>query len=116
MCTMMPWNFLISVTSFWDFKFRNVTYAPGPVPLPTGPPVPMHDHNDFPYDDDDDDGRRTAMQVAFPSYLAIASNIPGAMTTLAHSIFGQRVRWVRSKICYGFLPLCFVDFTQSSYF
>ena len=68
MSTMLPWNFLISVTSFWDYKFRNVS-------------------SEQPEDD-----TPTAMQVAFPSYLAIASNVPGAMTTLLHSCFGQRVR------------------------
>ena len=34
----------------------------------------------------------TEMQLSFPSYVAIASNIPGAITTLIHSFYGQRVR------------------------
>ena len=33
---MLPWNFLLSVTSFWNYKFRNVS-IPGddPIPVPS---------------------------------------------------------------------------------
>ncbi len=89
---MLPWNFLISVTSFWDYKFRNVTLDPVPVPLSGGGGSTI-DYN-VDYFDSDSDSKPTAMQLSFPSYLAIASNVPGFMTTLAHSLFGQRVRLV----------------------
>ena len=85
MSTMLPWNFLISVTSFWDYKFRNVTLDPSPIPVPA-------DLSEVISDEVDPNLPPTPMQVSFPSYLAIASNVPGAMTTLAHSLFGQRVR------------------------
>ena len=81
MSTMVPWNFLVAVTAFWNFKFRNVsmdyqgalnnTWEPE-----RGAMVP------------------TQIQLAFPSYLAIASNVPGAMTTLVHSFCGQRIGYV----------------------
>ena len=79
MSTMLPWNFLISVTSFWDYKFRNVSMDD-----PVGLNATSSAATDPP----------TEMQTSFPSYLAIASNVPGAMTTLVHSFVGQRVRWV----------------------
>jgi hypothetical protein len=72
MSTMLPWNFLLSISSFWDYKFRNASL----------------DHAA------DADGARpkpTELQVAFPSYLAIAANIPGAITTVTHTLFGQRI-------------------------
>ncbi len=95
MSTMLPWNFLISVTSFWDYKFRNVTLDPSsvdptPIPATYSDVVDPADPAAYPAPA----ATPTAMQVSFPSYLAIASNVPGAMTTLAHSLFGQRVRYI----------------------
>ena len=97
MATMLPWNFLISITAFWNYKFRRVDNSTTEInqttlaftenyeALHSGsiweipiPPVPII--------------KPTDMQVSFPSYVAIASNIPGAITTLLHSGFGQRVR------------------------
>jgi hypothetical protein len=88
MCTMLPWNFLISITAFWNYKFREVNATSPfhlsnytaelvnfPIPLPIIKP--------------------TEMQLSFPSYVAIASNIPGAITTLLHSGLGQRVRYLK---------------------
>ena len=78
MCTMLPWNFLISISAFWNYKFRNVDlnstspdmsldiirtnhtsiFIPQmatdiPVPLPVIKP--------------------TEIQESFPSYLAIGN-------------------------------------------
>ena len=78
MCTMLPWNFLISISAFWNYKFRNVDLnstspdmsldiirtnhtsifipqmaADIPVPLPVIKP--------------------TEIQESFPSYLAIGN-------------------------------------------
>ena len=79
MSTMLPWNFLLSITSFWDYKFRNVTLDPIIAEV-------VKQGGDL-----DLDVTPTQMQMTFPSYLAIASHVPGAMTTLVHSFFGQRV-------------------------
>ncbi len=108
MCTMLPWNFLISITAFWNYKFRaveNITYdlvtnsstatttvsgfddVSNPIPItPLPPPGPLPII------------KPTEMQLSFPSYVAIASNIPGAITTLLHSGFGQRVRLTNNEI------------------
>ena len=79
MCTMLPWNFLISISAFWNYKFREVdhnttdiiinqttlvpltyaTFIPTatlPIPLPVIKP--------------------TYMQVAFPSYVSIGKGHP----------------------------------------
>ena len=96
MCTMLPWNFLISISAFWNYKFRqignetlNETFLiNNPVPVPIIKP--------------------TDMQVSFPSYVAIASNVPGAITTLLHSGFGQRVS-VSTRMGWA-LSLLFVAF------
>lgn len=99
MCTMLPWNFLISISAFWNYKFRQVNDTHHPNingtllfdPIPVQPII-----------------KPTDMQVAFPSYVAIASNIPGAITTLLHSGFGQRVS-VSTRMGWA-LSLLFVAF------
>lgn len=103
MCTMLPWNFLISISAFWNYKFRQIGNDTGwvnenetillmssnnPIPVPIIKP--------------------TDMQVSFPSYVAIASNVPGAITTLLHSGFGQRVS-VCTRMGWA-LSLLFVSF------
>jgi len=118
MVTMLPWNFLISISAFWNYKFRQVDndtsminqttlvfmensdYATGGFP-----PVPII--------------KPTDMQVSFPSYVAIASNIPGAITTLLHSGFGQRVSvctrmgWALTVLFVSFLCLLGVSIPNS---
>ena len=99
MCTMLPWNFLISISAFWNYKFRLVNDTNHPNingtllfdPIPVQPII-----------------KPTDMQVSFPSYVAIASNIPGAITTLLHSGFGQRVS-VSTRMGWA-LSLLFVAF------
>ena len=81
---MLPWNFFISISSFWNYKFRNVSSNSSSV-------VP------------------TELQVSFPSYLAIASNVPGAITTLLHSCFGQRF-CVRKRVFWA-LNLLLIAFS-----
>jgi len=109
MVTMLPWNFLISINAFWNYKFRQVdndtteinqttlAFMENSVSTTFLPPVPII--------------KPTDMQVSFPSYVAIASNIPGAITTLLHSGFGQRVSvctrmgWSLTVLFVGFLCL-----------
>lgn len=91
MSTMVPWNFLVAVTAFWNFKFRNVSmdYHYQGAPNAT-------------WDSDSGAVAPTPIQLAFPSYLAIASNVPGAMTTLVHSFSGQRIGYVLcAMLCNG---------------
>jgi hypothetical protein len=95
---MLPWNFLLSVTSFWNYKFRNVS-CPEDIPVPSDLNLVNHTSL-FPISSNDSPVfptlipviKPTEMQLSFPSYVAIASNIPGAITTLLHSFYGQRVR------------------------
>ena len=68
MATLLPWNFFISVNSFWDYKFRDVNE--------TNP--------------DPNNQTQTELQKEFTSYLAIASNVPNAIFVILNAIFGQR--------------------------
>ena len=97
---MLPWNFLISVSSFWNYKFRNVSNTlngTGDAPVPSNLYAVNHSSaftTDYGYEISPTLVpviKPTEMQLSFPSYLAIASNIPGAITTLLHSFYGQRV-------------------------
>ena len=98
---MLPWNFLLSVTSFWNYKFRNVS-IPGDDPIPVPSDLDFVNHTSTLFSSYANDIpisptlipviKPTEMQLSFPSYVAIASNIPGALTTLIHSFYGQRVR------------------------
>ena len=95
---MLPWNFLLSVTSFWNYKFRNVS-IPGDEPVPATSNLDYVNHTFTLYSSYGYDKpvipviKPTEMQLSFMSYVAIASNIPGALTTLIHSFYGQRVRY-----------------------
>lgn len=68
--TLLPWNFFITATDYWMYKFRNVS----------------GDYNsDEPHTSD-----RTALQTFFESYLAIAANLPMLVSLCINSLYGQR--------------------------
>lgn len=68
--TLLPWNFFITATDYWMYKFRNVTVEYNPQQ-----PHTME---------------RTSLQVFFESYLAIAANLPMLISMLLNSLYGQR--------------------------
>ena len=94
MCTMLPWNFLLSVSSFWNYKFRRLPNGTDPfVPVPANYNAVNHSNLEIDVNPTFIPViKPTDMQLSFPSYVAIASNIPGAIATLLHSFYGQRVR------------------------
>lgn len=55
---LLPWNFLVTATNYWMFKFRDVNN------------FTKHPHPIF------DDSDKSNLQTVFDSYLAIASNLP----------------------------------------
>lgn len=69
---LFPWNILITVTSYWNYKFRNVTL----------------DNNETIIDPADDD-ELTELQLLYGTYLAIASNVPNATFVILHALFGH---------------------------
>ena len=71
MGTLLPWNFFISVNSFWDYKFRDLNKTLSTSSWQGG-------------------GEKTEMQKDFTAYLAIASNVPNATFVILNAIFGQR--------------------------
>lgn len=68
--TLLPWNFFITATDYWMFKFRNVTSAYDP-----------HKPHET---------ERTPLQTFFESYLAIAANFPMLASMIINSLYGQR--------------------------
>ena len=67
---LLPWNILITVTGFWDYKFRNVSSDTRNETL--------------------EDEAKTDLQKLFASYVAIASNVPNATFIILHAIIGHR--------------------------
>lgn len=68
--TLLPWNFFITATDYWMYKFRNVS----------------SDYNsNEPHTSD-----RTSLQTFFESYIAIAANLPMLVSLLINSLYGQR--------------------------
>jgi hypothetical protein len=65
---LLPWNILITVSGFWDYKFRNVTQDS------------MAGNN----------ATTTELQKLFASYVAIASNVPNATFVILHAIVGHK--------------------------
>lgn len=79
MGTLLPWNFFISVSSFWNYKFRDVTNTSNLWESET----PDHMVKS---------GHQTKLQEEFTSYLAIASNIPNAMFVILNALIGQNIQ------------------------
>ena len=71
MVILFPWNILITVTTYWNYKFRNVSLD-----------------NDTTNTTENDEVL-TDLQKLYNSYLAIASNIPNATFVILHALFGH---------------------------
>ena len=70
---LLPWNILITVTGFWDYKFRNISRDTRNETL-----------------EDEEGAVKTDLQKLFASYVAIASNVPNATFIILHAIIGHR--------------------------
>ena len=105
MSIYFPWNTLTTVTSYWNYKLRNVTY----------------DNKSQNITQDGD--TLTELQKMYNSYLSIASMVPNAVVIILHALLGHKVdirvrlygAQVRlefyQKICFSsefFLPSYFV--------
>ena len=73
MVILFPWNILITVTTYWNYKFRNVSL----------------DNDTTNTTDDGEEDALTDLQKLYNSYLAIASNIPNATFVILHALFGH---------------------------
>ena len=67
---LLPWNILITVEGFWNYKFRNISLDN------------VEEAEDLPDSD---------LQKLFGSYVAIASNVPNATFIVLHAIIGHRI-------------------------
>ena len=65
---LLPWNILITVSGFWDYKFRNIT----------------QDGLNM------ENSTTTDLQKLFASYVAIASNVPNATFIILHALIGHK--------------------------
>ena len=66
--TLFPWNMLITVTGYWNYKLRNVTDDSNP----------------------GDSDQLTELQKIYNSYLAIAANVPNAIFVILTALFGYK--------------------------
>ena len=78
MSILFPWNILITVTTYWNYKFRNVSLDG------VNGTTKLHS------DDADDDESLTELQKLYNSYLAIASNVPNATFVILHALVGHK--------------------------
>ena len=69
MTLMFPYMMLITVTDFWNYKFRNTS-------LPWNASASV----------------LTEKQTQFPGYLAITGNVPLALFVILTAIFGYKVK------------------------
>lgn len=83
MTILLPWNILITVSGFWDYKFRNVT-------------ADSRQYYHHLYNETSTSGVEppalTELQKLFSSYVAIASNVPNATFVILHAIIGHKFR------------------------
>jgi len=90
--TLLPWNFFITATNYWMFKFRNVT----------------SDYDiEAPHS-----AERTPLQTFFESYLAIAANAPMLLSMTLNSLYGQR--FSQKKRLYVSLSVMLIIFTLTT--
>lgn len=64
--TLVPWNFFITATDYWSYKFRNVTH-PSAI-------------------------ERTSLQTFFETYLSIAVNFPMLIAMVVTSLYGSNIK------------------------
>ena len=69
---LLPWNILITVEGFWQYKFRNLNISQNSTESET-------------------DEELTDLQKLFGSYVAIASNVPNATFVVLHAIIGHKI-------------------------
>lgn len=93
--TLLPWNFFITATDYWMYKFRNVN---------TGAYNADQVHVD----------ERTPLQTFFESYLAIAANLPMLLSMILNSIYGQK--FSQKKRLYVSLSILFIIFALTTVF
>ena len=72
MVILFPWNILITVTTYWNYKFRNGSLDNETVEELTN-----------------DTEALTELQNLYNSYLAIAANVPNATFVILHGLFGH---------------------------
>lgn len=92
--TLLPWNFFITATDYWMFKFRNVSGLYDP---------------EMPHT-----AERTPLQTFFESYLAIAANVPMLFSMFINSLYGQR--FSQKKRLYVSLSVMLVIFALTTVF
>ena len=64
--SLFPWNMLITVTGYWNYKLRDVSADGG------------------------DSGKLSDLQVIYNAYLAIAANVPNAVFVILTAFLGHR--------------------------
>jgi len=78
LASLFPWNMLITVTGYWNYKLRNVTLDDDATPS-VG--------NNGTYEED---LKLTELQVIYNSYLAIAANVPNSIAVILTALFGYK--------------------------
>ena len=81
MSIYFPWNILITVTSYWNYKLRNIT-----------------NDNQSTFDIEvlqEEEEVLTDLQKIYNSYLSIASMVPNAIVMIVHAFIGHNfsIKW-----------------------
>jgi len=88
LASLFPWNMLITVTGYWNYKLRNVTDDHGDIYLTSG------DANltstTTASVQDNPEVKLTELQVIYNSYLSIAANVPNAILVILTALFGHK--------------------------
>ena len=72
MVILFPWNILITVQTYWNYKFRNVSLD-----------------NETVEEQNNETDALTDLQYLYNTYLAIAANVPNATFVILHALFGH---------------------------
>lgn len=73
---LFPFSMLISLTDFWNYKFRNTS---------------------IPFDNNNSSDVLTDMQKIFPAYISVTGNVPLTLLVVLTALFGWRIS-IRTRL------------------
>ena len=97
MSIYFPWNILINVTSYWNYKLRNVS-------------ADNQSLHRLILGEDEEGETLTELQKIYNSYLSIASMVPNAIIMILHAFIGHKFS-IRLRL-YGSQVIIFFSFNN----
>jgi len=90
--TLLPWNFFITVSGYWMYKFRTVDPYTDSLGYSSESSYNVTSEASEGSGDGDENDGRNDLQIQFASYLAISAQIPNVTVLILNGLFGHRFK------------------------